>query len=459
MSVEWMPPTDDEPTQGPGSPSTHGTSSRLLKAALGSFGLNVFNAAATILTAILLARVMGVAEFGVYALVVATITLLGVPAILGLDRLLTRDIAVHHSVDAHGLARGLLLRSQQLAIGTSVALGTAGAVVVWLGSGGRLSAELLAFWAGFAALPFLALGRVVQAGLMGFHHVILGQAPELFLRPLLFLIMVVAVLAATNSLDAPLAVSLHALSLLGATLVSIALLRRHVPAAIRRARPVFRTREWTASAVALAFLSGAMIVNSQTGVVLLGSLEGPEASGLYAAAQRGALLIAFPLAAVNSAIAPMAARLWASSDVERLQRLVTLSARGLLLVSFPLAMAFIFFGRPLLGVAFGAEFVAADGALAILALGQVVNAATGSVGTVLVMSGNQRRAAVGITLGAIVNVTLGIVFIPMLGVAGAALAAACGLVVANILLVSIARRTLGIDSTPLGRVARTVRSD
>jgi len=155
----------------------------------------------------------------------------------------------------------------------------------------------------------------------------------------------------------------------------------------------------------------------------------------------------------------MAARLWASGDVERLQRLVTLSARGLLVVSFPLAMAFIFFGRPLLGVAFGAEFVAADGALAILALGQVVNAATGSVGTVLVMSGNQRRAAVGITLGAIVNVTLGILFIPMLGVAGAALAAACGLVVANILLVSIARRTLGIDSTPLGRVARTVRSD
>ncbi len=447
--------TAEEPLEAEyGASGSHGSLRSLIRAASGSFGLIIFNTAATLITSILLARIMGVADFGIYALAVATVTLLGIPAILGFDRLVVRDVAVFLSQGSEGLARGLMRRSQQVTIGISLALASVAAVVAWLTASGGLSPTLLALLAGLAALPFLAGGRVIQAALMGLHHVIIGQSPELFFRPLVFLALVGVVFATSPlTLDAPVVVSLHGLSLAAAFALSALLLRSRTPKSVRRARPVYQTRAWILGALSLAFLSAASILNSQTGVVILGAFDSAEGAGLYAVAQRGALLIAFPLMAVNSALAPTAARLWAVGDVERLQRLVTVSARALLLVSLPLALAFVAFGREILSIAFGPEFGSADSALSILALAQLANAAAGSVGILLIMTGNQRRAAAGITLGAAVNIVLSIVLIPTMGVAGAAIAAAGGLILSNVLLVEIARRTLGIHSTALGRIA------
>ena len=126
-------------------------------------------------------------------------------------------------------------------------------------------------------------------------------------------------------------------------------------------------------------------------------------------------------------------------------------------MSLPIALAFIVFGREILALAFGQAYAGADLALAILALGQLVNAGAGSVGILLIMSGNQRRAASGVAFGAGLNVVLGVLLIPPYGVNGAAVAAAAGLVLSNLLLVDIARRTLGIHSTALGRIGRRQR--
>ena len=84
----------------------HGRIGVLARAALGSFGLSVANTALNLLLTILLARTMNLSDYGTYAFVVATVTLLGVPAILGVDRLMTRDIAVYISQGALGLCAG-----------------------------------------------------------------------------------------------------------------------------------------------------------------------------------------------------------------------------------------------------------------------------------------------------------------------------------------------------------------
>jgi O-antigen/teichoic acid export membrane protein len=138
--------------------------------------------------------------------------------------------------------------------------------------------------------------------------------------------------------------------------------------------------------------------------------------------------------------------------VDHLQRLVTASSRGLLLLSFPIALTFAAFGREIVTVVFGPEFAAADGALAILSAGQLVNAAAGSVATLLVMTGNQRQAALGIASGACLNGVIGVTLIPTMAVNGAAVAAACSMIFSNLLLVELARRSLGIHSTALGRI-------
>jgi O-antigen/teichoic acid export membrane protein len=420
--------------------------------------LNLFNVAATIATTIVLAQVMGAEAFGVYSFVVATITLLGIPAMLGVDRLLTRDIAVHVGRGAYALAHGLFLRSQQLVLGISLVLGLAAAVAAWIVAGGVLSTGLLSFWLGAAALPVLALGRIVQGGLMGLHLILLGQAPEFVLRPGVLLGLVAASVAIGVAIDPPTAVLFYGLSLAIACLVSVALLRARTPIEVRRTRPVFKTRMWALTAVSLGIFSGTTVFNSQIGVTLLGAMSGSEHAGLFAVAQKGALLVSFPLAAVSAAIGPTCARLWSAGASDQLQRLITLSARGALLAALPLAFVFVVAGRAILVAFFGPEFAEADSALIILALAQLVNAATGTVATLLVMTGNQRRATLGMTLGALVNAITAVVLIPSFDTVGAALAAAAGLALSNTVLVITAYRELGLHSTPFGRIAFWRRS-
>ena len=424
---------------------------RLALAAAGSFGLNVANTALTTLLTIVLARVMGVADYGLYAFVVAMMMLLSVPAVLGADRLLVRDVAVYLGREAFGLARGLIGRATQFTLLASLAIAAAAGFVAWLMSGGVVTPALVCFWAGAAALPALALSRVGEAGLMGMHHVVLGQAPEYLFKPALLLGLVIVAAVMGPTLPAPLAVALYALSAWLAALTALSLLRARRPHGMRTDEPVYRTGEWLAGGAALALLSSTAIINSQIGVVLLGVLGSADAAGLYSVAQRGALLVAFPLAAVNVAIAPIAARLWSSGELPGLQRLVTLGARWVMLGSLPVALAFFFVGRPILELLFGAGFGAADSALAIVSLGQLANCATGSVGVLLVMSNHQRQATLAMLAGAIINISLATLLIPGFQQVGAAVAALVSLSLSNGLMLLITRRSLGIDSTVLGR--------
>ncbi len=434
-----------------------GSARLLARDAVGSLGLNVLNVVTTLVTTILLARLLGVSDFGTFSFVIATVTLLGVPAMFGAERLLIREVAVYTSKATFGLAKGVLIRINQVVTGVSIVLAFAAGLIAWILAGGELSPSLIAFWLGTASLPFLAVGRVVQGGLMGLRHVLLAQSAEFFLRPTILLSLVVLWLAYGPALDAPLAVLLNGMSLAAACLVSIAALRLKMPPDLRRAPARYRTRQWLRGALALGFLSGAAVVNTQVGVVLLGALSGSDSAGLYTVAQRGALLVAFPLAAVNAAIGPVAARLWSTGDRDALQRLVTISAQAILLSAIPLALGFFFFGSPILATFFGAQFAEADAALAILSLGQLANAATGTVATLLVMTGNQKQAALGIALGTALNIALAFVAIPVLDTVGAALAAAVSLVASNLILVTITYRQLGIHSTALGRIGQRSR--
>jgi len=432
---------------------------RLARAAAGSFGLSVIQTAIATLTTIVLARLMGVSDYGSYAFVVGAVTLLGVPAILGADRLLIRDLSVYVGERAYGLARGLLAWTTRQTLVISVAISIAAALVAFVLAGDSVSTALVASWAGLAALPFLALGRVGQGGLMGLQRVVLGQAPDLLLRPLMLLIGVVLVFLVVGAqLPAPLVVSVYAVTMAIGCGVTYALLLRERPPEMHHVAAEYRGREWLGASLALALLSSTAIINTQTGVVLLGAIGTPEATGLYSVAQRGALLVAFPLAAVNAAIGPTAARLWARGERDRLQHLVTTSVRGVALGSLPIALIFIVFGRQIITLLFGAEFAAADAPLAILSVGQIANALTGSVAVLLVMTGYQHRATAAMAAGAVLNIVIGLILIPGYGEVGAAIAAATSLVVSNMAMVLATRRRLGIDPTPLGWPPRIPQS-
>jgi O-antigen/teichoic acid export membrane protein len=449
VTIGELAPDTLIPTSGPAS--VRG----LARAAMGSFGLSVANTATTILTTIALARLMDLDAFGTYSWVVATLYVLTVPAILGVDRLLVREVAVYLGRGALGNVRGIIRRAFQLVTATCAVITVIVVLWVWAAGPGADPATATALTIGVLALPALALAWVAQSALIGLHHVVVGQLSELLLRPsLLLALVIIAALVSTAPIGAPLAAALFTASALAAALIAFALLRRRMSTTLSADLPAYESRQWLAAALGLVMLSGTQFLNSQVGVVMLGTLDQAESAGLYAVAQRGALLVAFPLLALNAALAPTAARLWAGGEVRQLQRLVTLGSRAVLLASVPVALVFVLSGEALLELVFGRSFSAAGQSLAILSLGQIANAATGSVAMLLMMTGNQRRAGFGIAAGLMLNLGLGIVLIPTLHATGAAIAAATGIVVSNLFHVWMARSALGIDATALGIAPR-----
>ena len=78
---------------------------------------------------VLLARFLGSAGYGSYALAFAWSMFLLIPAILGLNTFLVRGIAVYEVQERWSLMKGLLFRTNQLVLFTSTIIAVCGTIV------------------------------------------------------------------------------------------------------------------------------------------------------------------------------------------------------------------------------------------------------------------------------------------------------------------------------------------
>jgi O-antigen/teichoic acid export membrane protein len=427
---------------------------RLARVSLMSLALK---AGATVLAfglSVLLARTLGPAEYGVYEVVIAWVTLLLVPAAFGLDKLAVRELSAATAREDWPLARGFLrwARRSVILLSLLVALATAGAVA--LVAGGEITPWLLAFWLGCLALPISALTILWESSLRGLQRVIEGQLPILVARPVLVIgLVLVAVYVLGMPATAVTALGAFVLGALGALVLARVLLSRRLPATLRAGPTAARPRAWLGAAVPLVAMAVLYTANARVGTILLGSLDGPASAGVYALASRIADLVMFTLVAVNTALSPTFASLHAARETERLQRVVTSSARLMFALAFPMAVLLFVFGETVLSI-FGSGFVGGVDALRVLLVGQVANVSMGSVGVLMVMANRERLATAGFAAGTATNVVLALALIPSLGAMGAAIAATASMLVWNVVLWYLTLRTVGVHATVLGAPRR-----
>jgi len=288
--------------------------------------------------------------------------------------------------------------------------------------------------------------------MQGLGYVIVAQLPQMLVLPILFLILVGGLHFAFD-LNASLAVGVRVLVATITFLVGAGLFKKYLRNSIKEALPNYHTRKWLRSALPLLFVSMAGTINQHISIIMVASMLGSEAAGIFAVAIRGAMLVSFVLMAVNIPLAPTIARLYARGEKERLQRVVTKGASVALFGSLPIALGLIIFGRWVLLI-FGREFMGGSAVLVILCLGQLVNAGMGSVGLLLNMTGYERDTAMGVGIAAAVNVVLNTILIPLWGIEGAAIATVAGLIIWNIILLMRVRKKLGLNSTAFGKIRK-----
>ncbi len=435
-----------------GKSETSELKTHFARGSTGTLGLRIMTAGLAFLISVFLARLLGAIGYGAYAYAIGWVRLLVVPAILGLDKLLIREMAACHVQSDWGRMRGLLRRSNQAILTASIGLGILGAIVGWVLREQLGSQMVTTLWIAMIIVPLYAFTRIKQATLQGLQKVVRGQLPEMLIQPLLLLVLIsAAYLVIGQRLNPQMTAGMHIVAAGIALSVGVILLSKALPKNIKQATPEYHTRAWMRSAMPLLLISGMYIINVRIGAIMLGSMKGAEAVGIYTVADQGAVLIIYILTAVSAPLAPTIAELYAVHDMERLQRVVTKSARVIFLLALPIALTLIIFGHWFL-LLFGSEFAQGQTALVILCIAQLATATAGPVGLLLTMTGYEREAAKGVTISAIMNIVLNALLIPRWGMEGAAVAFTISTITWNVLLVFWVHKKLGIHPTALGKI-------
>jgi O-antigen/teichoic acid export membrane protein len=182
---------------------------------------------------------------------------------------------------------------------------------------------------------------------------------------------------------------------------------------------------------------------SQTDKVVLGFYLSARSVGIYAVAATIVAFIPIALQSVNQIFSPTIADLHARGESAMLNRLYQILTKWIFGLTLPLAAVVVVFSRVLMRI-FGPDFEVGWVILVIGAAGQLINCAVGSVGYLLLMSGNERRLVRIQLVTAMVTVSCCLVFVPRWGVAGAAVAAALGNAGSNAWCLWEVKKVLGL---------------
>lgn len=370
------------------------------------------------LNLVLAARLLGPDDFGLFMLVVTATGFLGVIGSFGSENTILATVprALPDDVPA---ARATLGAVAQLVLLVSAALAVVLAVVPARVASLLGQPEAAPFVAVLGlSLPFVGLQGVSRAAAQSVHA--FGTA--VFTGALLqAAVLAVAYGIATLVQAGPVVVAwMYTGSFVIAATVGVAAVARRPALGWSWLRPGWRiSRTLAASSLQFVTIQGFTNLKSAVIVFVLGLSLSAGDIGQYSAAQRTASLASFVLVGVNLVFAPLVAALWGRGEQEALARTYRRCTKWTIAVSLPMCVLMVVAGPGLLGI-FGPSFRAAAPALAWLAAGQFVNAATGSVGYLLLLTGGQRLMLWN-TIGATVMSGVAAWLVaPRFGVVGAA---------------------------------------
>lgn len=426
--------------------------SRLIEGAIGTFGLRITYTGLTFIISILLARILGASEFGVYNYVLTWASLLAIPGTFGLSDLLVREIAIYKNQSSWDLMKGMLLWSDRLVFVISVGISLLAVSIVWHWKIVTDREMLIAFSLAMISVPMASLRDLRRGAIRGLDRILLGFLPEMLFSPLMQVVLTIsAYLFLKSNFNASWVIGIYDFATIATLSIAAIFLNRNLPNAVKEAIPDYEVKKWLKSALPFMWLIGIYFINSRIDVLMLGSLESVEAAGIYVPVNRAGQLITFVLMAVSSTLSPTVASLYADGQLKHLQDVVSQSARGVFIASSLLTMMMIVGGYWYL-LLFGSEFISGQTALNISCIGQAIYNWTGLSGVVLSMTGNERYMTISGSVSTLINIVLNALLIPQWGIEGACFATAFSTILMNVMNAIELRKKLHIYSFGVGKL-------
>ncbi len=409
----------------------------------GAIALSVSLSGALIgyLSQILLARWLGVEQYGVLAFVLAVVSVLTLLAGMGLPSASIRFIPQYLSTDNAGCLRGFTSWSRKMVILGGVGLGLLMLLIGWGASFyGYAYADAFMAAAGLGVVsPLLAL--FVQWA-RAERRILLSTGTEQLLRPGVFIVLVTSVhYLFPVGLNVPVVLFINVMAILAAIVLLGVRLGGGPEQHPGAAAAVQKAPEWLGVSLPLMLISALHLVMVNSDVIMIGLMVGAPEAGIYSAASKLSNLVSFILVAGNMLAAPAYAGLYARDKPEEMQKIARVLAHLMFWPSLIICITLLVSGRWFLSL-FGMEFEEARGALYILITGQLFNVGFGSVGYLTDLTGDHHGGLFVRACTVVLNLLLNALLIPVYGIPGAAVATAVSMIAWNAwLYMRVVKRT------------------
>jgi O-antigen/teichoic acid export membrane protein len=399
------------------------------------------------LNGILLARQLSLEGFGYYILAFSTITVLSVPANLGLPSLITRYLSKYEVSKDYASIKGLLLKTNQTVFISILSIYVVAGALYWFWWGSFQPVLVDTLLYAFLLLPIIAVNALLSATLRGMKLIIISELSDTFFRNFVVFICISAFILSGYEITPQRAIIFQVAGALLGSLVALKFLYSHLLRKLRTITPLYQKREWFKQAIPFSINSGIQVVKTKLLLYVLAVFGTIEAVAIFEVALRGANLVSFTLDALNRAIAPYISSTFEKGNMETLQRIIKKTGRIIFISSLPVAVLFIVGGSNLIEWIFGENYGTSYIPLVILCIGQLVSALVGPVGLLLNMTGRQAVFSKSNVVALLTNIILGIVLVIYYDVIGAAIIYALVVIIQNFYLLFYAKRHLKINTS------------
>ena len=373
---------------------------------------------------VLLARMLPVSELGQYFLILTVINILGMACTVGLDFGVVRYVALYAGEGNFRLVRKTL--KVALLFGVVFGVVVAGGVIVLasgivdrLLKGDPASVAVLRLFA--ISIPFWVAARLFNAATQGLHWMRyqvysrdLGEQLSKFAFTIVALAVGTGLAGVVVSNIAAVVIAMF-LSMFFTMMVLPRSGEKQVPSASGSTRRLLRY------SLPLAFSNILGMVLVWIDLLIMGYLGTPTEAGFYGAALRVGIVSSAIFLAFTTVFTPVISDLHNKRLAEQLHSLYKTVTRWIFICTLPIVLLQLLFADPIMGM-FGSQFAAGSGALMILALSQLINAASGPAGYMVLMSGRSKMELFNISASLAINIVMCFLLIPHYGVIGAAVA-------------------------------------
>ncbi len=425
----------------------------LRKLAYKSLLIKFSGAGVNFLLGIIIARLLGASDFGVYSVVIAFATIAGNLSSLGLATFYTKQTAVYlESKNSIMQVQNLYRFSNKVALITGVILAP---IIFFLFTDKSFNFNALLLdhiWLFVVVLTVsLGLGLSRAAIIRGFNKIIIADAPELLIKPFLGFVSILLLFFIGLNISVEIIIYIQALVATTIVLLLHAYLKLKLlganKAEVEFTRQVDLGKGW----IVFLLISVFTLLQSQLPLYLGSVYLNPNEVGLYQSCVLIVNIVALGLTAVNSPLQPKLASAWSQSDVVKIKILIKTSLKLTLYISLFFCAFIMLFSENILAL-YGTEFLKAKTALYLMLAGQFFNVLCGPCILLLLMSGNQ-KSVMGIFGSSIFTSSLlGVFLIPKYGLLGLSIVFLFTLILWNFLASFYCFKVLRVNTTILQKL-------